>query len=159
LAYEARVILVTSSGQTIGAGEAICSSNERNWASRDEFALKSMAQTRATGKAARTGFSWIMSLAGFEVTPAEEMVADPIQDAPPPTIQPWGSPPPRTPQTGRKITDPQRKRFYAIAKKAGASDDEIKGYLKIKIGSEHTRDITMDQYDDLCNNFQAGANQ
>jgi hypothetical protein len=38
-----------------------------------------MAQTRATGKACRLAFSWIMSLAGYEPTPAEEMM--PIVDA------------------------------------------------------------------------------
>lgn len=75
LAYEARVLLTTVKGAVIGAGEAICSSLERNWSNRDEFAIKSMAQTRATGKAARIGFSWIMSLAGYEPTPAEEMVS------------------------------------------------------------------------------------
>jgi hypothetical protein len=32
-----------------------------------------MAITRATGKAARLAFSWIVSMSGFEVTPAEEM--------------------------------------------------------------------------------------
>lgn len=40
----------------------------------DEHAVFSMAQTRAVGKAFRLGFSWIMSLAGYEPTPAEEMV-------------------------------------------------------------------------------------
>lgn len=74
IAYEARVVLKTIGGQVVGAGEALCTSTERNWGNRDEFAIKSMAQTRATGKAARNGFSWIMSLAGYEATPAEEMV-------------------------------------------------------------------------------------
>lgn len=32
-----------------------------------------MAQTRATSKACRLAFSWIMQLAGYAVTPAEEM--------------------------------------------------------------------------------------
>jgi hypothetical protein len=32
-----------------------------------------MAITRATGKAFRLGFSWIMQLAGYEVVPSEEM--------------------------------------------------------------------------------------
>ena len=32
-----------------------------------------MALTRATGKAFRLGFSWIITLAGYEATPAEEM--------------------------------------------------------------------------------------
>ena len=43
------------------------------WSSRPRYARRSMAQTRATGKACRLAFSWIMSLAGYEVTPAEEM--------------------------------------------------------------------------------------
>lgn len=74
IAYEARVILRHTSGTIVGAGEGICSSKERNWSGRDEFAIKSMAQTRATGKAARLGFSWIVAMAGFEGTPAEEMI-------------------------------------------------------------------------------------
>ena len=32
-----------------------------------------MAVTRATGKAYRLGFSWIIKLAGYEATPAEEI--------------------------------------------------------------------------------------
>ena len=39
----------------------------------DMFAIASMAQTRALGKAYRMGLSWIMKMAGFEGTPAEEM--------------------------------------------------------------------------------------
>lgn len=40
---------------------------------KDLFAIASMAQTRALGKAYRMGLSWIMEMAGFEGTPAEEM--------------------------------------------------------------------------------------
>ncbi len=35
-----------------------------------------MAITRATGKACRLAFSWIMTLAGYDPTPAEELVDD-----------------------------------------------------------------------------------
>lgn len=48
-----------------------------------------------------------------------------------------------------KITEPQRKRFYAIAKGAGFSDEEIKAHL-LGLGIEHTADIPKDGYDDLC---------
>lgn len=41
---------------------------------RDEEGVYSMAQTRAMGKAYRSCFSWIVKMAGFEPTPAEEMV-------------------------------------------------------------------------------------
>lgn len=40
---------------------------------KDRFAIASMAQTRALGKAYRMGLSWIMKMAGFEGTFAEDM--------------------------------------------------------------------------------------
>lgn len=73
--YAAYVELVrTTDGMVIGGASAICTREERNWSNRDEYALKSMATTRATGKAYRLAFSWIMNLAGYESTPAEEMI-------------------------------------------------------------------------------------
>lgn len=39
----------------------------------DPSQARSMAQTRAVGKAFRLSFSWIMVMAGYEPTPAEEM--------------------------------------------------------------------------------------
>ncbi|HUW13591.1 MAG TPA: hypothetical protein VM537_27965 [Anaerolineae bacterium] len=73
--YESYVSLVrVSDGATIGGASAVCLRSERNWANRDEYALRSMATTRATGKAYRLAFSWIITLAGYEPTPAEEMI-------------------------------------------------------------------------------------
>ena len=40
---------------------------------KDLFAIESMAQTRALGKAYRMGLGWIMKMAGFEGTFAEDM--------------------------------------------------------------------------------------
>ena len=51
--------------------------HEKTWAGRDDYALRSMAQTRATSKAMRQPLGFIITLAGFDATPAEEMaVAD-----------------------------------------------------------------------------------
>ena len=44
-------------------------------------AVYSMAQTRAMGKAYRMCFSWIIKLAGFQPTPAEEMEHPTFNDA------------------------------------------------------------------------------
>jgi hypothetical protein len=44
-----------------------------NWRNKPLFTLKSMAQTRAGGKALRQMLSWVVVLAGFKATPAEEM--------------------------------------------------------------------------------------
>jgi len=48
-----------------------------------------------------------------------------------------------------KISEAQKKRFYAIAKNTGFSDDEIKAHL-LTLGIEHTADILKSQYDELC---------
>jgi len=40
---------------------------------KDAPSVYSMAQTRAMGKAYRMAFSWIIKLAGYQATPAEEM--------------------------------------------------------------------------------------
>lgn len=71
--YEAAVEVVNAHGLVIGRAEALCTRAERNWKNRDDYALKSMAQTRAMGKALRMPLGWIAVLAGYQATPAEEM--------------------------------------------------------------------------------------
>lgn len=70
--YEAKAI-VTMKGELVSSAEAMCTRDERNWAARDEFALRSMAQTRACAKSLRNVFAWIVVMAGLQPTPAEEM--------------------------------------------------------------------------------------
>lgn len=70
--YEARAE-VLHNGVVISAAEAMCMRNERNWKDRDEFMLRSMAQTRASAKALRNAYGWVAELAGMKATPAEEM--------------------------------------------------------------------------------------
>lgn len=71
--YEASVSLINvKTGYEVGQGSAICAMDEV-WAKRPEYARRSMAITRATGKAYRIGLGWIMKFAGYESTPAEEM--------------------------------------------------------------------------------------
>lgn len=59
--------------QLLSMGIAICSNKEASKRLFDEYAILSMAQTRAEGKAFRMLLSWLMKAAGFEATPAEEM--------------------------------------------------------------------------------------
>lgn len=75
--YESRIKLIrTRDGMEIGGASAECTYDEQNWEHRDRYALKSMSQTRATGKAFRLSFSWMMVLAGYAPTPAEEVPKD-----------------------------------------------------------------------------------
>jgi hypothetical protein len=74
LKYQAEVKLMNlRTQQMIGSGFAICSNKEFGKKSYQEFAIASMAQTRAIGKAYRNILAWIIRAAGYEPTPAEEM--------------------------------------------------------------------------------------
>lgn len=57
----------------IGFGSALCSNLEGKKKSFDEYAILSMSQTRAIGKAYRNVIGWVMRLSGYESTPSEEM--------------------------------------------------------------------------------------
>lgn len=59
--------------KVVGRGFAVCSNKESKKRSFDEYAILSMAQTRAIGKAYRNLVGWVMKLAGYQSTPAEEM--------------------------------------------------------------------------------------
>lgn len=71
--WEARVEARTRDGAVVGAAEAECLRSEEKWSERDDYQLRSMAQTRATSKALRQPLGFVVSLAGFDPTPAEEM--------------------------------------------------------------------------------------
>ena len=110
--WEARVEARTLSGAVVGAAEAECLRSEKQWSytptnkygkeldPRDDYALRSMAQTRATSKALRQPLGFIVTLAGFESTPAEEMPAQPIQET-----RSEGPKPLVAPKSWAKLTD------------------------------------------------------
>ena len=72
IAYEAKVA-VYRHNQIVASGEAMCSNREERWSHADEYAIKSMAITRASGKAYRIPLSFLAVMAGLEATPAEEI--------------------------------------------------------------------------------------
>lgn len=81
--FMARCEARTYDGRVIGAADAMCTSDEKRgpWKNADPYALRSMAQTRATSKALKAPLGFVISLAGYEATPAEEMtfaVADQV---------------------------------------------------------------------------------
>lgn len=71
--WEARVSARTLTGAEVGSAEAMCSRKEARWRSADDYAVRSMAQTRATSKALRLPLGFVMTLAGYDATPEEEM--------------------------------------------------------------------------------------
>lgn len=83
--WEARVVAQTLDGRIIGAAEAQCLTTEKRgpWKSAEGYAVRSMAQTRATSKALASVLRFVATLAGYEGTPAEEMAHVQAQPEPP----------------------------------------------------------------------------
>lgn len=63
----------TSDLAVIGRASAMCGVDEPEWSKRPKFARRSMAVTRATGKAFRLSLAWIVKLAGYDPCPLEEV--------------------------------------------------------------------------------------
>lgn len=87
IAYTAKVEIKTLAGDVVGSAEGFCSSAEDGWKGRDEYAIKSMAETRAEGRAYRRPLSWLVSMAGYSPTAAEEM--PPAEPQPAPALPAW----------------------------------------------------------------------
>lgn len=51
---------------------------------------------------------------------------------------------------GPVISEPQRKRFFAIWKGAGKKPEDVKVHLKQETGSESSKDIPKSKYESLC---------
>lgn len=93
--FLARASVIRQDGAVISAAEAMCMNDEEKWSTRSKyewsgpkenrvrnkvgeeqvpfFQLRSMAQTRACAKALRNVFAWVVVLAGYAPTPAEDM--------------------------------------------------------------------------------------
>jgi hypothetical protein len=88
--------ILISTGQVISGADAVCMTDEAYWSHRQKYLegengrripdgdpepvpnyqRASMAQTRACSKAIRNVCAWVAKLAGYSVTPAEEIVGN-----------------------------------------------------------------------------------
>lgn len=78
--WTAKAEIVGKDGKIISTGYALCSKEETKKKSFDEYAILSMAQTRAIGKAYRNLIGWVIKAAGYEATPAEEIKDKPQEE-------------------------------------------------------------------------------
>lgn len=101
IVYETVASLVSNDGNVICVAIALCSNKEPMKRTFDEYAVMSMSQTRAIGKAARLSLGWIMKLANYEGTPAEEM--------------------PQISADGEEEQKPSEQEIQSLLKEAGAS--------------------------------------
>ena len=167
----------------VAIAQSMCTNDEMQWNTRPKYEWKdgkkvklgdepvptfqrrSMAQTRACSKALRLAVGWVLGLAGYAATAAEEMTGNEDGGAEPKATvqqpqrssQTQGSQPPQQ-QNGNVISEAQAKRLYAIAKGSGRDDVDIKAVVK-SFGFESSRDITKDKYEAVCTAFEQGDAQ
>lgn len=155
--WEARVEARTLDGRVIGAAEAECLRSERTWKGRDDFAIRSMAQTRATSKALRSVLAFVVTLAGYAPTPAEE-----AEDQPPARPEPQRAQV-RRPSSGSRNggTSPasvaQRKLIFARAKEHGVEQDQLKAIFDAVAGTTHSDRIAQDKVDAVLAAIEAAS--
>ena len=77
----------TKNGADVGWGESSCTRAEPSKVTQDDYALRSMAQTRAQSRALGAPLKFVVKLAGYETTPAEEVDGQPPAAA---ETLPWG---------------------------------------------------------------------
>lgn len=110
-----------------GAPDELDRQGKPLWASRPRYARRSMALTRATAKACRLAFSWVIVLAGYEATPAEEMPDHGTTEAPAHTAAKGAAPTPpatpRAPTPGATRVGPDYFRVTDVQKKDGSKDN------------------------------------
>lgn len=123
MGFEARAVaILVKTGEEISAAEAMCLNDEKNWKDKPLFMLRSMAQTRACAKVLRNVLAWVVVLAGYKPTPAEEMNG--IAKAKGPTIPMPQEKKPESekPQDMKIITTPIDKITQKGGKKRDGSD-------------------------------------
>jgi hypothetical protein len=141
--WEARVEARTLAGALVGAAEASCTRDEPNWRDKPDYALRSMAQTRSTSKALRLPLGFVVALAGYEATPAEEAEVARVRS----TAQAPASISARAAATLRiaaehaedrpipAATEAQIRAIYAIARGShGLDDEEVEGRCRERFG-------------------------
>ena len=118
--------------------------DEPNWRDKPDYALRSMSQTRATSKALRLPLGFVVALAGYEVTPAEEAEVARLRSAAP--LRRHARPPQAgatlriatQPDEDRAIppaTEPQIRAIFAIARGVqGLDDEEVESRSRERFG-------------------------
>lgn len=84
--FEAEIHLKSiATDRVVAKASARCGTDEATWKNKPKYARRSMAYTRAIGRVYAQNFRWIIQLAGYNPTPAEEMeeVSTPSRPAPP----------------------------------------------------------------------------
>jgi hypothetical protein len=133
--FEAEAVAIhVPTGKEISRAESMCMKDENNWKGKPLFQLRSMAQTRACAKALRNVLAWVVVLAGFKPTPAEELERNGSDES-----------------MDRPATEKQiklvRAKISAKAKSSGIPVEEITQHLCNQLGIESSKGLLMKDVD------------
>ena len=123
--YEAWVNLVsTNTGLVVGGASALCGVDEKRWRDADRYARRSMAITRATGKAYRLAFAFIPAMAGYATTPYEEMPPEEARDHSKTVVKGASKTQPiiDAEEEAYTATEPQKRQLMKIATELGITE-------------------------------------
>jgi hypothetical protein len=167
--------ILMSTGTVVSSGQAMCLNNEDNWSFRPKyeyvngerkhtgdvrvpsFQIKSMAQTRAIAKALSNGLRFVVSLAGYSGTPAEDMTGDEHDQRQPSERKNGKEPERKSASDNNLITEPQRSRLFAIAKSSGCPMNTV-AQIITKAGFDIAANITKAKYDSVVKAVQEWQN-
>lgn len=165
--YEARAVIKTVKGDIISAGESECRVEENR--QKDAYAIRSMAQTRAVSKAFRLAMSWVMTLAKYEPTPAEEItleMKEELEKAK--NHQTKTSQEQKTnsevkgekKQNGRATKDDEslRRQIKKKVDELGLPYETVSGYISQKYGKANSKELTSAELVELLNTLEQIAN-
>jgi hypothetical protein len=158
--------LLVGTNTVISSAEAICMADEPNWVGKPTYSILSMAQTRACAKALRNVLAWVVVLAGYAPTPAEELNGDIEEER-----KPHPRPPQKKPQAQAVVEKPAvvevkapppaakekpaktwRATFWGHAKAIGKkSDAQIREFVG-SLGYQSTSEIP-DELKGQCMNW------
>ena len=206
-AWEARAVVTDQNGRVVAAGESMADPAESAPWTKSNFSVRSMAQTRAMSRALSSRMRYIVQLAGFAGTPAEEMsdsdregaalqvarerfkvlralpgqdnesVKAVIGDRPEVIAQDeafaaaahslgWNAAKEADEPVEGEVVDEaddepiisesQRKRLFAIAKEAGATEEWVKSVVLDLTGQDSRSKIPVSKYEAVIDAIQAG---
>ena len=134
-------LIQLKTGLVMGGAEAYCLRDEANWGQKPWFQLASMAQTRAGAKALRNRLAWVVVLAGYRPTPAEEMVSH--REERPKAQQKPTSPPP---SEGKVTRDSMLKQIkHELMERQGMSAEQVGDWLYERFKVRTSQELTDDQ--------------
>lgn len=142
-------------GAVIATAEGFVGNDESTWGSRDEYAKRAMAQTRAMSRAGRSAFAHVVVMIDekLSTTPYEEIPEDSSNEhtpkGKPSSFEKLGS-------DEIVISEGQRKRLFAITKEAGAKPQQLKEWLLTR-GIDSTEKILRRDYDTICGMVAQGV--